>query len=310
MAKALTRNELDYIQMDPSGERAFEIYCAYDQLPKTFTCQAVEKALNVRLNGPCMGNDKPFILSANYCDGRPAMVKVLRVDFDSPVTHTKKAIEYNMERKVLSVLDFSGNLPGLVCAQLIEVHVPNEATEVLKGSTLIPSSEGRPASTVYAILMPRYITTVGKSPKFEPEHLHKQFRKMLNVLNYIHSVGIVHLDVKGDNIFVGGDGEWVLADFGSCKYVDEEIISTTALFHHTKLTGKKAVVGFDFFMLLVTLLIELLPDKHAFIDALCAPGEHGVFCASLPKVKAAATNAKIEFPSLSELINDLERVAV
>ena len=69
-------------------------------------------------------------------------------------------------------------------------------------------------------------------------------------------------------------------------------------------------MGYDFFMLLVTLLIELLPDKHAFSDALCAPQEHGVVRASLQKVNAAAEHAKMEFPSLRELIEDIERAAV
>ena len=69
-------------------------------------------------------------------------------------------------------------------------------------------------------------------------------------------------------------------------------------------------MGYDFFMLLVTLLIELLPDKHAFSDALCAPQEHRVVRASLQKVNAAAEHAKIEFPSLRELIEDIERAAV
>lgn len=271
----------------------------------------MEKALRVRLNGPCMGDDKPFLLSANYYDGKPAMVKVLRIDLDSgEVQQSKKVAEYNMERDVLDILDFSGKQPGLVRAEFFEVQVPKEATEVLTGSTSIPLKEGRPASTVYAILMPRYITTVGKSPKFEVEHLQRQFRKMLDTLTYIHSCNIVHLDVKGDNIFVGGDGEWVLGDFGSCKLVGEEVITTTAQYHHTKLTGKKAVVGFDFFMLLMTLLIELLPNKNAFGDALCAPQEFGIVYASLQKVNAATARAKVEFPSLRELIEDIERVAV
>ena len=71
-------------------------------------------ALKVRLNGPCMGDDKPFLLSANYSDGKPAMVKVLRIDVESPMQHSNKIAEYNMERGVLDILDFSGNQPGLV----------------------------------------------------------------------------------------------------------------------------------------------------------------------------------------------------
>ncbi|KAJ1409975.1 hypothetical protein B484DRAFT_403037 [Ochromonadaceae sp. CCMP2298] len=278
-------------------------------LPQTFTCKAVEEALNVRLNGPCMGDDKPFLLSASYSDGRPAMVKVLRVDVESPIKHSNKIAEYNMEREVLNILDFSGQQSGLVIAKFLEVEVPKEAAEVQQGTTKIPSEEGRPPSTVYAVLMPRYITSVGKSPKFELEHLKKQFRKMVDTLTYIHGCNIVHLDVKGDNIFVDSDGEWVLGDFGSCKKIGEEVISTTAQFHHKKLTGEIAAPGFDFYMLLVTLLIELLPDKHAYSDALCESQGRGVVRASLQKVTAAAARAKIEHPSLCELIEDIERDA-
>ena len=309
MAKVLSANELDYIHMDPTGDRACEVYFTYEMLPKTFTCQTVEKAFNCSVGGPCMGDDKPFLLSANYSDGRPAMVKVLRINTQSPVPHLKKVAEYSMERNVLDILDFSGGHPGLVRAEYIEVKVPAEATEVPKGTTLIPMNEGRPASTVYAILMPRYSTTVAKSPKFPLESLQRQFRKMVDTLTYIHGCNIVHLDVKGDNIFVGGDGEWVLGDFGSCKRVGEEIISTTAMFHHTMLTGKKAVVGFDFFMLLMTLLIELLPDKDTFIDALCAPQKR-VVRASQQKVNEAVAHAKFQFPSLRELIEDIEHKSV
>lgn len=310
MAKAMNANELDYIQMDYTGQRAYEIYLAYEVLPKTLTCQAVEKALNCNVKRPSVGDDKPFLLSANDKDGRPAMVKVLRIDVEGSVQHSKKIAEYNMERTVLDILDFSGRQPGLVRAKLFEVQVPAEATKAFGGTTSIIMNEGRPASTVYAILMPRYITTVGKSPKFELEVMRRQFRKMVDTLTYIHCCNIVHLDVKGDNIFVGADGEWVLGDFGSCKRVGEEIISTTAMFHHTMLTGKKAVVGFDFFMLLVTLLIELLPHKSNFSDALCEPQERGVVLASLQKVNAAAARAKIQFPSLCELIEDIQRASV
>eukprot|EP01032_Pedospumella_encystans_P018925 gene18925-21529_t len=167
MAKAMNANELDYIQMDPSGQRAYEIYLAYEVLPKTLTCQAVEKALNCNVKRPSVGDDKPFLLSANDKDGRPAMVKVLRIDLEGSMQHSKKIAEYNMERTVLDILDFSGRQPGLVRAKFFEVQVPAEATKALGGTTSILMNEGRLAPTVYAILMPLYITTVGKSPKFE-----------------------------------------------------------------------------------------------------------------------------------------------
>jgi serine/threonine protein kinase len=57
--------------------------------------------------------------------------------------------------------------------------------------------------------MPRYISNVADSPKYTTliNVLNAQFRKLLGTLNYIHSKGIVHLDIKSHDIFVDGNGE-------------------------------------------------------------------------------------------------------
>jgi hypothetical protein len=338
---------------DKTGTRAYEVYSMYENLPKTFTILAVEKTLQVRLNGPCMGDDKPFLLSANDENDKPAMVKVLRIEMDSYLDFSLKKVEYLMELEVLTILDFSGSQPGLMKARFIEVKVPRSETEVLNGSTLIPQRIKEEAEkevlhgstlipqrikeeaekevlhgstlvpqqkkeaggveveeyrVVYAILMPRYSTSVAKSPKFLPRNLLVQFSKLVEALNYMHLKGIVHLDIKADNIFVDAEGEWVLGDFGSCKRIDQIVGSTTPLYHYERISGQKAKPAFDYYMLLVTLLIELLPDKHDFIDAL-TECQGGVTRASFRKVQTAASKYKVEIPSVKNLIENLERLS-
>ena len=68
----------------------------------------------------------------------------------------------------------------------------------------------------------------------------------------------------GDNIFIDHDGHWLLADFGSCKFSGSAVVSTTQMFYFEKLKGVPALPKYDYFMLVVTILIETLPDKHKF----------------------------------------------
>jgi serine/threonine protein kinase len=96
-----------------------------------------------------------------------------------------------------------------------------------------------------------------------------QGREILRALRFIHTPGLVHTDVKGDNIFIDATGKWLLGDFGPCRPIGEEILSTTDMFCFCKLLGEKDHPKYDLFMLLVVLLIESLPNKHDFESAAC-----------------------------------------
>lgn len=59
----------------------------------------------------------------------------------------------------------------------------------------------------------------------DEEQIHDWFRQICDALSYIHSMGIVHRDIKLNNILIGSDGHIVLSDFGISKVSDETLRS-------------------------------------------------------------------------------------
>ena len=83
---------------------------------------------------------------------------------------------------------------------------------------------------------------------------------MIEAVSFLHSKGIVHMDIKGDNIFINEKGDWLLGfiyyifiyllfidyyvilnwqlgDFGSSKLIGQPITSTTESFYPENLFG-------------------------------------------------------------------------
>lgn len=48
----------------------------------------------------------------------------------------------------------------------------------------------------------------------------KVIKSVLLGINYMHRLGIVHLDLKPDNVLVGGKGNYMLTDFGMAHFFD------------------------------------------------------------------------------------------
>ncbi|KAI8388913.1 kinase-like domain-containing protein [Radiomyces spectabilis] len=53
--------------------------------------------------------------------------------------------------------------------------------------------------------------------KFEPEHAKSLVKQMLEGLDYLHQMGILHRDIKGSNLLINNKGELKIADFGLAR---------------------------------------------------------------------------------------------
>jgi len=72
-----------------------------------------------------------------------------------------------------------------------------------------------------------------KENKIEPDMLNRIFRNLINGVDYIHSLGLLHRDIKADNILVNKDtGEVIIIDFDISvyapgkEYIDDKAIGT------------------------------------------------------------------------------------
>jgi serine/threonine protein kinase len=79
----------------------------------------------------------------------------------------------------------------------------------------------------------------GEPTALAPSTLHFWLPGIASALDFIHSSGLLHRDVKPGNIFLDGFLRPFLGDFGLAKVVD----TTVGLSHDQTLTGARALVG-------------------------------------------------------------------
>jgi len=241
-----------------SVDDACVIYRSYRYLPKTATRHLITDTLDMKVNGPAM--DNPKILAA--CDGRGRMciVKVLKCPVDSLLSHADRGKEIAMEIKAVEILNLEKPTLAFVTASLKTLTIPSEDAKYFS------------VGSFHVLVMPTYAATVATSPGFKTAVLATEGRRILGALAFMHSKNLVHMDVKGHNIFVDYLGNWFLGDFGSCTFTNNPVTSCSELFYFEKVLGKPALPKYDFYMLMITLLIETLPDKHNFASELKMKG--------------------------------------
>jgi len=223
-------------------------------MPASFTCGVVESRLNIYVNGPSFGDSKPFLLSAVDKNGIHKIVKLLRVNTNSLQSMTNKIAEREMEKEAGKILNLSEVQDGLVTAEVITIDIPHQEAHHTGGN----------GGQVVALVMPKYQATVATSPRFFPDTILNEGKRILIALQFIHSRGLVHMDIKADNIFIDTQGHWAIGDFGSCKHVNDLITSSSDMFYFRKFSTEKALFEYDYYMLLVMILIETLDNKHSF----------------------------------------------
>ena len=85
--------------------------------------------------------------------------------------------------------------------------------------------DGRPAIVMEYLDGDDLKARMKKGQRFTDAELKKWWNQLADALNYTHKKGIVHRDIKPGNIFVDGEGNIKLLDFGIAKV--KESISTT-----------------------------------------------------------------------------------
>eukprot|EP00197_Chlamydomonas_leiostraca_P003989 CAMPEP_0202868806 /NCGR_PEP_ID=MMETSP1391-20130828/11090_1 /ASSEMBLY_ACC=CAM_ASM_000867 /TAXON_ID=1034604 /ORGANISM="Chlamydomonas leiostraca, Strain SAG 11-49" /LENGTH=412 /DNA_ID=CAMNT_0049549015 /DNA_START=115 /DNA_END=1353 /DNA_ORIENTATION=+ len=214
----------------------------------------------LHVNGPMFSNpaEGPACLLSAANKGQAVVVKMLPgppLPDSDPLSPDWQQQLAPAHTEAIAVRDLLRDKPDgvalvettLVCIDLTQQH----------------SSTGRVPGRYCALVMPQYVTTVAKLLHTPPQKVLVQGMRMREALQFIHSRGYVHMDVKADNIFLDMAGAWWLADFGSAVKKGQPIHSTTHWFAPSKaLIGRPAEYCYDWHMLAVALVCELLHKEQ------------------------------------------------
>lgn len=271
--------QVSLVARDPT--RALDLYYEIKALPSTTTTAQVENESQIYLNGP-LSAENINILIGSKSDKMPVVVKILVAANHTRLTFAQLSAACRKEAEVCMRLD------------LLKTTLPFVQSEVVNIGELNGVSR-------QAIVMPTYVRTVADSARLWPASLIDGTLRIIQALEHMHGLNLVHMDVKGSNIFIDQGGNWFLGDFGSTRDIGEAVITTTPSFYPTNICGLPAHPKYDWFMLLVTILIELMPKKHEWAKKLC---ETEAKIVTLPLVAQALQNA-ITSVDVSKLLKPL-----
>ena len=161
------------------------------------------------------------------CDGQSFAVKVFSANHGNLGFLRKR---FCAEAKILSRLDS----PRLVKVRELAIN----------------ESDGAPYFVMDLILnakgMPETLEDARKSRKATEAQAMAWYEELREGLEYVHSQGIVHRDVKLENVLLDAEGHAVLSDFGVSRIVDDRVrdeLSVTMTFVTGATTGTKPVMG-------------------------------------------------------------------
>ena len=248
LSKIMTVFPLQMLAAAGDVDACISLYYQVKSYPENTTCGAIQDQMNLSINGPI----SPKILTGLDRDtGYRYMIKLLRPDdmvINSPDDYIKASIDAEVE--ACNLVNKSD------CDCLVKCEVVMINVEYTKGLEI---STGEHT----ALKMRHYFSSLDKVPQMSEKLLFQGFERMVQALESMHSLGLVHMDVKPDNVFCNDKTVWFLGDFGSARKIGTEVWSFTGVFNPYRLTHFKtiAIKSMDYVLLCVLIAVELLKEK-------------------------------------------------
>jgi len=165
---------------------------------------------------------------------------------------------------------------------------------------------------------------------YSTEESLKVFESIVEAIVYVHSYGIIHRDIKSENVKINSSGVPKLLDFGIAKDPNSQnftqvggVIGTPNYLAPEQLEGKQATVQTDIWslgVLLYRMLTVKLPFEHEIFEGLILQIMTGKFVAaelvnsSIPKAvsnvinKCLAKDLSHRYQTATELLLDVRKV--
>ena len=218
IAKRYSQQLLAAIEIGHPGP-CIELYRTVKELPTSFTRGVIQSDMKISINGPLSLAQPNILIAVDLDVGRHILIKLLRL----PQTTTSQTILDKKDAVMAEVnacdIISKANIPGLVKCDVVEVTVHH--------------SEGLDISAGVwtALKMKRYVSSLVDIPQLSESWLYRGFSLTLKALKAMHRLGLVHMDVKSDNLFVDEELKWDLGDFGSTRKIGDTMWSYTEVFN-------------------------------------------------------------------------------
>jgi WD40 repeat protein/serine/threonine protein kinase len=139
----------------------------------------------------------------------------------------------------------------------------------------------------------------------DPEHAARLFDQIASALSLAHRYGIIHRDMKPDNVLLDEDGNSYLADFGIAKDLhsdtnvtqSDELVGSPAYFSPELIKGDAVTTRSDIYSLGI-ILYEMLTGQHPFPRV-------SPTTLMLKHINEPLPELELTDPELTRLVNDI-----
>lgn len=158
-----------------------------------------------------------------------------------------KAIQASLGREV-AVKQVASKDPTLVAHFLSEAHVMGclEHANILPVHLLVPSADGLPQIAMKLVNGGSWRDLL-YGPKAEGVDLGQHLQILLSVCNamaFAHERGVLHRDLKPDNVMVGAYGEVFVMDWGVAVALDRALCGGSGILHVSEVRSTAGTPGY------------------------------------------------------------------